>query len=65
MADTRSGVRRGGTENVAHIVGFGRAAELAMANLHDENTRVRALRDRLENTILSYHSEHRAQRREG
>jgi cysteine desulfurase len=45
--------RRGGTENVAHIVGFGRAAELALANLHDENTRVRALRDKLENTILT------------
>jgi cysteine desulfurase len=45
--------RRGGTENVASIVGFGRAAELAEAHLEDENTRVRALRDRLENTILS------------
>jgi cysteine desulfurase len=45
--------RRGGTENVANIVGFGRAAELAMATLEDENTRVRALRDRMEKTILS------------
>ena len=45
--------RRAGTENVASIVAFGRAAELALANLKDENTRVRALRDRLENTILS------------
>ena len=45
--------RRGGTENVANIVAFGRAAELAMATLNDENTRVRALRDRLEKTILS------------
>jgi cysteine desulfurase len=44
--------RRGGTENAAGIIGFGRAAELAVANLDDENTRVRALRDRLENTIL-------------
>jgi cysteine desulfurase len=44
--------RRGGTENVANIVAFGRAAELAMAGLTDENTRVRALRDRLENAIL-------------
>ncbi len=45
--------RRGGTENVANIVAFGRAAELAMATLDEENTRVRALRDRLEDTILA------------
>jgi cysteine desulfurase len=44
--------RRGGTENTAGIVGFGRAAELAVAHLDDENTRVRGLRDRLEDTIL-------------
>lgn len=44
--------RRGGTENVPYMVAFGRAAELAMANLKDENTRVRMLRDKLENGIL-------------
>src|SRR6185312_4230896 len=44
--------RRGGTENVASIVAFGRAAELAMAHLHDANTRIRALRDKLETGIL-------------
>jgi cysteine desulfurase len=44
--------RRGGTENVASIVAFGRSAELAMASLADENTRVRALRDKLEDGIL-------------
>lgn len=45
--------RRGGTENVPYIVGFGRAAELAMSSIHEENTRIRALRDRMERTILS------------
>ena len=44
--------RRGGTENVANIVAFGRAAELAVASLEDENTRIRALRDKLEDGIL-------------
>ena len=44
--------RRGGTESVPDIVGFGRAAELAMANLHDEQTRVKQLRDRMEQGIL-------------
>jgi cysteine desulfurase len=44
--------RRGGTENVANIVAFGRAAELALTRLEDENTRVRQLRDRLEGTLL-------------
>lgn len=45
--------RRGGTENVPYIVGFGRAAELALASIQDENTRIRALRDWLEQTILT------------
>ena len=43
--------RRGGTENVPYIVGMGRAAELALANMDDENTRVRKMRDRLETSL--------------
>ena len=45
--------RRGGTENVANIVAFGRAAELAMENLPLEKSRIRPLRDRLEAGILA------------
>ncbi len=44
---------RGGTENVAYIVGLGKACELAAARMDDENTRVRAMRDRLERELLS------------
>ncbi len=44
--------RRGGTENVPGIVGLGKAAELALTHMQDEQTRVRALRDRLEQGIL-------------
>ncbi len=44
---------RAGTENVASIVGLGKACELALAHLTDENTRVRRLRDRLEAGLLA------------
>ena len=44
--------RRGGTENVASIIGLGKACELAARNMKDENERVRYLRDKLENEIL-------------
>ena len=40
--------RRAGTENAPAIIALGRAAELASASLRDEQTRVRAMRDRLE-----------------
>jgi cysteine desulfurase len=43
--------KRGGTENVASIVGLGRASELALQNLGDEQARVRGLRDRFENSL--------------
>jgi cysteine desulfurase len=45
--------RRAGTENTAGIVGLGKAAELALAGMKDENTRVRALRDRLERELVA------------
>jgi len=44
--------RRGGTENVPYIVGLGRAAELAVAAMQDEQTRIAALRDKLEEGLL-------------
>jgi cysteine desulfurase len=44
--------KRGGTENVASIIGLGRAAELALEKLSDEQTRVRAMRDLFEETLL-------------
>jgi cysteine desulfurase len=45
--------RRGGTESVPLIVALGAAAELAQKNMQVEQTRVRALRDRLERGILA------------
>ncbi len=44
--------RRGGTENVPYIIGFGKACELAKKHLEEENMRVRTLRDYLEAKIL-------------
>ena len=45
--------RRGGTENVASIIGLGKASELAAENLMDKNKRVKRLRDKLETELLS------------
>ena len=44
--------RRAGTENVASIVGLGKAAELAQQDISIENTKVKALRDKLETELL-------------
>ena len=44
--------RRAGTENVASIVALGKAAECAGAALAEENSRVRAMRDRFEAALL-------------
>jgi cysteine desulfurase len=45
--------RRGGTENVASIIGLGKASELAAANLSDERIRVKRLRDKLETELVN------------
>ncbi len=44
--------RRAGTENVASVVGLGKAAELAAAHITEETVLVGKLRDKLEKTIL-------------
>jgi cysteine desulfurase len=45
--------RRAGTENVAGIVGLGRAAELAREDMGAESARLSGLRDRLEAQLLA------------
>jgi cysteine desulfurase len=45
--------RRGGTENVPGIVGLGEAARLAAEHLEEENTRVKKMRDRLQEALLA------------
>ncbi len=45
--------RRAGTENVPAIIGLGVAAQLAIEHMTEENSRVRALRDRLQAGILA------------
>jgi len=44
--------RRGGTENTASIIALGKACELALNRLEEENTKVKALRDKLETELL-------------
>lgn len=44
--------RRAGTENVASIVGLGRAIEIACANIPKKNERVRKMRDRIIDALL-------------
>ncbi len=49
----QEGGKRAGTENVPYIVGMGRAAELAVEHMADEQEPVRKLRDRLEESLLA------------
>ncbi len=43
--------RRAGTENMASIVGMGEAAEVALSYIADEETRIAALRDNLQQRL--------------
>ncbi|NLG11799.1 MAG: cysteine desulfurase NifS [Elusimicrobia bacterium] len=43
--------KRAGTENVAGIVGLGKAAEIAVSEMAEEEAKIRALRDRLEQGV--------------
>ncbi len=53
LGGSHEGDRRAGTSNVASIVALGKAAELALAALAEEDTRVRKLRDRFEEALLA------------
>jgi len=44
--------RRGGTENVASIMGLGKAAEVALKYLAEGKCNVRSMRDRFEKSVL-------------
>lgn len=45
--------RRAGTENTASVIALGKACELAGRHMDDENTRVKGMRDRLEQELMA------------
>ncbi len=44
--------RRGGTENVASIIGLGKASEMALSHLNEMKTRIKKMRDKLETSLV-------------
>ncbi len=48
----QGGGRRAGTENVAYVVGLGKACEVAVRRLEEEQVEVRALRDAFEDGLM-------------
>ncbi|MCX7868905.1 MAG: aminotransferase class V-fold PLP-dependent enzyme [Terrimicrobiaceae bacterium] len=52
LAGSQEGGRRAGTQNVASIAAFGRAAELAQAHLAEHAAHMRGMRDRFEARML-------------
>lgn len=49
---------RSGTLNVPGIVGFGKACELCRLEMENDNKRISALRDKLENALLNLEESH-------
>ena len=45
--------RRAGTENTSGVIALGKACELAAKHMDEENTRVKAMRDRLQKELLA------------
>ena len=52
MVEVKREHRRAGTENIAGIVGLGKAIEFATENLKEERERLTYLRDKLINGLL-------------